>query len=371
MKSTKGNSVFFVFPCFFVLEIGNVSYLCIRMKTLHIFNPEHDIALASDLSNFTAPRAGRKLRIDLAFLPALWSGEDDVVLVDDAEQALVGYRRLLPDASVRARFVTKEQLSHLDIQRVEPWGWDRALRAQLLRYGVDSVPSEDYITMVRQLSHRRTAAQLLPSLRIDGTVGEAVECSTLQQVEACLTRWGQVVVKAPWSSSGRGVHFSVHQGWVCNVLKQQGSVMVEPFYERVMDFGMEFTADASTGIRYDGLSLFHTVRGAYVGNIVATEAVKQQMLCRYLPEGLLGQGRQLIVANLRLAGYCGPFGVDMMVVASDSGYLLHPCVEINLRRTMGHVALTLSTGTENECRVMRIAYDGDAYNMSVEPFHAE
>ena len=55
--------------------------------TLHIFNPEHDIALASGLSNFTAPHAGRQLRHDLGFLPALWAREGDVVMVDDAEQA--------------------------------------------------------------------------------------------------------------------------------------------------------------------------------------------------------------------------------------------------------------------------------------------
>ena len=53
------------------------------MKTLHLFNPEHDIALAAGLSNFTAPYAGRKLRTDLAYLPALWAAEGDVVLVDD------------------------------------------------------------------------------------------------------------------------------------------------------------------------------------------------------------------------------------------------------------------------------------------------
>lgn len=33
-----------------------------EMAKLHIFNPEHDIALASNLSNFTAPHAGRQLR---------------------------------------------------------------------------------------------------------------------------------------------------------------------------------------------------------------------------------------------------------------------------------------------------------------------
>ena len=29
----------------------------VKMANLHIFNPEHDIALASNLANFTAPHA--------------------------------------------------------------------------------------------------------------------------------------------------------------------------------------------------------------------------------------------------------------------------------------------------------------------------
>ena len=42
--------------------------------------------------------------------------------------------------------------------------------------------------------------------------------------------------------------------------------------------------------------------------------------------------------------YTGPLGVDMMVVrAADGSSLLHPCVEINVRMTMGHVALALSS----------------------------
>ena len=64
------------------------------MSKLHIFNPEHDIALASNLSNFTAPHAGRQLRHDLAFLPALWAGEGDALLVDDVEVARKGLLRL-------------------------------------------------------------------------------------------------------------------------------------------------------------------------------------------------------------------------------------------------------------------------------------
>ena len=55
--------------------------------TIRIFNPEHDIALASNMERFTAPHAGRQLRSDLCYLPALWSNDGDVVIVDDIDFA--------------------------------------------------------------------------------------------------------------------------------------------------------------------------------------------------------------------------------------------------------------------------------------------
>ena len=42
---------------------------------LHIFNPDHDVALASNMDAFTAPHAARELRADLGYLPALWADD--------------------------------------------------------------------------------------------------------------------------------------------------------------------------------------------------------------------------------------------------------------------------------------------------------
>ena len=66
-------------------------YLCPKIMILHVFNPEHDLALASGLGNFTAPHAGRQLHSDLDFLPALWARGGDAVLVGNADAA---FRRL-------------------------------------------------------------------------------------------------------------------------------------------------------------------------------------------------------------------------------------------------------------------------------------
>lgn len=349
--------------------------------TLHIFNPEHDIALAANLSNFTAPHAGRQLRNDLGFLPALWAQEDDQILVQHEESALKAYRRVchrlvklgIKDSlpALNSQFTAAKQgVYRQETDSIQPWGWDRAIRRELERMGFTEplLPTDSQLECYRELSHRRTSAQLLPQLQMEGTVGEAFECITIEQVEALFQRYGQLVLKAPWSSSGRGVRFvTMDNGqltmgnWIANILKAQGCIMVEPYYNKVKDFGMEFEAAADGTIRYLGLSLFHTVNGAYVGNILATESAKREMISLYIPVCLLDSIKQKITEQLRLDGYVGPFGVDMMVTKEG----LHPCVEINLRRTMGHVALSISPTDDDIRAVMRVIYDGGHYKFKI------
>ena len=393
--------------------------------TLHIFNPEHDIALAANLSNFTAPHAGRQLRNDLGFLPALWAQEGDQILVQHEESALKAYRRVchrlvklgikkIENGELRmenydmfkggngsgcgnhnSQLSTLIATSHSDrwsenSQFIRSWGWDRAIRRELERNGVPAslLPTAEQIEQIRQLSHRRTSAQLLPLLQMEGTVGEAFECTTIEQVEELYQRYSRLVLKAPWSSSGRGVRFCdaarlvnneelIMNNWVRNVIKTQGSIMAEPYYNKVRDFGMEFEADAEGHIHYLGLSLFHTVNGAYEGNILATESVKYEMISHYIPVSLLDSIKQTIAERLTLNGYVGPFGIDMMIVKPGEGnhnsqlsivnsqLLLHPCVEINLRRTMGHVALNISPTDDDIRAVMRVIYDGNHYKLKI------
>lgn len=369
--------------------------------TLHIFNPEHDTALASGLTNFTAPHAARQLHADLAFLPALWADDDDAVLADDTSRARRRSRRR-PVAAVT--FVDRSQLSCLPIERIDPWGWDAALVAYLQRQGTDPalLPTQATLDNIRSLSHRRTAKLLLGQLtELPGTVGEAFEYDREEQVEQLLERHGRLVLKAPWSSSGRGLRFLDKERvprdgagsplgdtpfgrWFRNIVAAQASVMVEPCYAKVKDFGMEFLADGHGVVSYQGLSLFHTKNGAYCGNILATEAAKQQLLNRYADKGLLHQLAQAVssIGSQLLPGYRGPFGIDMMVVAADKAprtsatdaaarrFLIHPCVEVNLRRTMGHVALSVEqrvnpSADPDLLHVMRIDYTDHNYRLRI------
>ena len=345
------------------------------MKLL-VFNPEHDLALAANLSNFTAPHAGRQLRADLGFVPAIWAAADDFVLVENVEDAERRFLRLTRRPF--GRFIAKDLLCKLQFSAVDVWGWNLAIRAYLLRWGVEAVvmPTVTQIDAIRQLSHRRHAMQLLESLQMPGTIGCASETDQMDIIADRLHRGEHLVVKAPWSSSGRGVRFMegdmniYDKGWVRHVIEKQGSVMVEPYYNKVKDFGMEFVSDGKGLVSYVGLSLFQTSNGAYTGNILASEDEKEHMISRYISVDLLKAIRQKICTLMGVLlkdRYAGAFGIDMMVVRRDDGdgFLLHPCVEINLRRTMGHVAISLTEHCSGLPKLMRIEYNSNVYKIRI------
>ena len=102
------------------------------MMKICVFNPEHDLALAANLSNFTAPHAGRQLRADLGYLPALWATDGDYVLVDNVEDAERRYRILMRRPF--GRFLTKEMLhGHgYAFTSVDVWGFDQHRRFETI-----------------------------------------------------------------------------------------------------------------------------------------------------------------------------------------------------------------------------------------------
>lgn len=139
--------------------------------------------------------------------------------------------------------------------------------------------------------------------------------------------------------------------------------MVEPYYDKVMDFGMEFSIGENGMAVYRGLSLFRTVNGAYAGSILATENEKRKMMGRYVGLEVIDRLADMVISrmgDLTGGSYKGPFGIDMMIVADKAGdgFKIHPCVELNLRCTMGHVALGISPNEHEAQKLMRISYNG-------------
>lgn len=337
---------------------------------LHIFNPEHDIALAYNQRYLMVPHAAKELRMNLGFIPSLWADSGDCVLVDDVPFAIKASSALgIGKADIL--FVEVSQLASLSFDEVCPWGWDRRLRTQLLDAGVDSnlLPCDDVLDDIRFLSGRQQTKAALTSIRQgieDKTCGKSYWCTSMDSIKNVAGRFGNVVFKAPWSSSGRGIRYvtggtlSVSTaGWARNIIATQGGVMAEPYYNKVKDFGMEFYSKGDGNVEYCGLSLFDTQNGAYTGNIISSENNKLDMLSRFVSEELIDVIKQRCLgyfgSQFRYK-YKGAFGIDMMIVAADdkNGFLIHPCVEVNLRNTMGHLAISLALLLPDGTHLMRI-----------------
>lgn len=292
---------------------------------IHIFNPENDLALADGHPGFTAPASARAMRSELSWLPSWWAAEGD--LVWDGESPL----------------------SLQSGDEIVPWGWSPALVHQLRRAGVgdEFLPTAEQMEALRQLSHRRTAVEALRQMRADGLCGEwlcgeSVLCGDMSQVDEALSRWLAAVLKAPWSSSGKGLRTSAQpdvRRWAANTISQQGSVVAEQWLHKMVDLAMEFELDGRGGVCYRGLSLFHTTpAGAYQGNWLADEEVKRQWLAQCVSLDLLDEVCVWWTARLSGYAYRGPVGIDMMLCREG----ICPCVEINWRMTMGMVAQLLT-----------------------------
>jgi hypothetical protein len=183
--------------------------------------------------------------------------------------------------------------------------------------------------------------------------GRATWCTTIEDAWEAVRTYGRAMAKSPWSSSGRGV-FRVEaednvipaDARMRNIIKQYGGIAIEEYCERIQDFALEFYARKDGTITYAGLSVFNTsVGGNYLGNIEGTQAELQGLINRLLPWEKVKTCIERLIHHLQLlinGNYIGPLGVDLMVVKQEEVLKLHPCVEINLRNTMGHVALLLN-----------------------------
>ena len=249
-----------------------------------------------------------------------------------------------------------------------------SLKRELEQIGVPEImlPTDDILNKVRAISSRQWAAGHLQQ--------GVVYADSYPEVKELVLQHGKAVVKAPWSSSGRGVkyvaadefrtagEYPAFERWARNVIAHQGGVTVEPYYNKVKDFGMEFEM-CDGKVNYLGLSLFDTVKNAYSGNLLCSEEDKLNILLQYVTQEALAAARQRIIDMMEPAlkeVYSGPFGVDMMIASRNGELELVPCIELNLRRTMGHVALELAK-IANPQSLMRVEFDGNRYHLRVMP----
>lgn len=289
---------------------------------MFIFNCSHEMALAANRSNYTPPQRIRQMEHDLQLFPLVWlNNEED-------ESCIV-------------------------------WGWDLAVRERLRKAGVSmsSMPTDAELALWRSFSHRAFAADYLhdflekePLLKADQWVGR--EMRFVRSVsDITFPSAVPFIVKQPFSSSGRGnrvgtsdnPHFiDLVEDWIA----ANDGVLLDRFYDKVLDFATEFEVKSDGQVLFLGYSVFDAnPQGRYGGNIVDSQTALKTQILAAIPhfdlDACVRRHHQMLSQTFAHR-YRGYVGIDMMVVRDEGGKRkVHPCVEMNLRMNMGIVAIRL------------------------------
>lgn len=311
---------------------------------MYIFNPEHDICLANGDPNYIPPASSLRFGEDCARIME--------PIVTDGTVGTVDTNSTVGTVSTDST----------DTSGISVWGWDTRVRQKLLRAGTDPsvLPSDRQLEEIRTLSHRSTAAKalkhILGTCRCTGhlTCSIPEELTDTAQVRSFILANGDCVLKAPWSGSGKGLRWvsprsfsSSDEGWCRNIIRAQGSLMAEKRKDIVLDLAMLMRISGGKVIP-QGLSLFTTGNGAYRSNLLASDGLIALTAAQYIPEEVLPEVREKLLCYLQeeFSGrYEGYLGVDMFICREQGRYLLNPCVEINVRMTMGLAARKFADNT--------------------------
>ena len=308
---------------------------------LLVFNPEHDYALADNQPQFVALRSAAQFAYDCApFMRYL--AEDETVVLDAYHPFGKEFQK---------NFAPLENADR--ITKVTLWGWDAAAVYQLRRIGVPDtlLPTNAKLAKLRELAHRKTTIAAMNYLRDNYPHPEKLPeppeyLTELQEVEDFVLRKKDVIFKSPYSGNGRG-HLYAHGE--CSptllrqcggVLKRQGGILAEKQYTVVQDFAMEFECRKGEVI-FRGYSLFRTEHYGYGGNLLMPDSAILLALSHYVDTEELAAVKSLVSDFLQkeiAPHYDGDAGVDMFVYQEDGAYMVHPFVEVNLRKTMGLAA---------------------------------
>lgn len=317
-------------------------------QSIYLFNPDNDLALAHGGGHYVAPPFAQKMQADLCTLPLWYAPPGSAVLVPNS-----AIRDWVDDASnhfgLSVRGITPDELPQATNAQFCPWGWSGTIKRRLVRLGVDAhlLPSDAALERVRQLAHRRGSIAMHQFISAHTTLPLSpvpFESECLADVLRFAEANPGCYIKMPWSGSGQGVYHAIDpsnatfEQWCRGALRRQGSLLCEVGLNRILDFALEYKCHGGKADLM-GFSVFESdFHSQYGGGIVAQREQLLHIITSKYPDfptviPIVSQA----VSHIYAGSYDGFLGVDMMLYDHHGSIMLNPCVEVNLRATMGLV----------------------------------
>lgn len=335
------------FPAEFIDRLELYSHSRGRPPDVWWFHPHHEGALAGQHPT----KIAATLEHDLAALLAFEARADDVVLVRRLPSE--AHLRRLKSAGVDLpRFCPVDAApDYLKAGRIRPWGEDAQVARTLAAWSRIAQHPCTPDPRRAELASKLTALDLLQATFVDepGLIPVAARgrrCTTWPEVEAALAEWPGAMVKAPLSTAGRDRVVGPHREWTERILRDQGAVLVQPRWTRVVDVSIQAHIEGET-LHLDGITRFATDdTGRFLGVEVGRpwdgcDPAIRRFAAEFTVDQQLARSARAFAARAIPLGFHGPFGIDAMIVAIDGKFALHPLLEVNARHTMGRVAWAL------------------------------
>jgi len=338
---------------------------------IYLYNPTCEYAIANGSANWQPNRILQKMEFDLSALPLLFAKKDDFVLVEKipSEEFIDSLKQIgisIPNFILKTDALNNTRFIELPKNKLLPWGWSPAVH-KLLSPFKQSCPAEFQQSPVfnwkpehRVITSRKFAVDLLKKLQTTLHTDYILPiefapklCTTQNEIEIASGKWGNLMIKAPWSSSGRGlqpitktpVHPKVWEK-VMGIIKEQGYAIAEPYLNKVLDLALQFELKKGK-VKFLGISNFYTnKKGQYEGNYLNGLPLNLEKRLLEFADFAVREIRQPLINAIETSEmaifYEGFFGVDTLIYTDEKNSLkINPCLEINVRYTMGLLSLLL------------------------------
>lgn len=336
---------------------------------IYYFNPTCELAVANGSFSYQPPLLLQEMERDLSALPFAFCTENDFVLTDNHPSAdflqkmrIAGFN--LPQFCCLAEL---EAFPDGTFESIRPWGWSPAVHFKLKNLkekctnSFKESPVFNWKDEHKLLFERSTSLSFLTELLESDPpdwfikkemVGEKI--TNCEEIELLLAKHSPLVLKAPLSSSGRGIQIirnaklnASNKQWISGVLKQQSYLIAEPFLNKLIDLSFQFRVLANSKIEYLGFSVFETnSNGQYRGTLIHPDLKKIAPAenASELQE-MINTTADIIGNSLEKSNYAnwhrGFLGVDAMFFKHQERLMLQPCIEINSRMNMGILTMFL------------------------------
>jgi len=339
---------------------------------VYVFHPACELAVANGTHSFQPNKRIQQFAYDLQALPVYLMNPNDFLLVEPNHVSLAReyYKGKFPVEQILSleEITQNAGKGKVELNALRPWGWSPVLHKQIeplkayFSPGFRNGPVGAWLPAYKPFFSRLFALAILkdllntfPKSYFISPEQLPVACKTVDQVKQLLWQWKKIVIKAPFSASGRGIQVvsadqwrPFHEQWGGGIIKRQGLLMVEPCLNGQMDIAFQYHISDNGKIRYLDSTFFKTdASGQYIGNYLGlthnsdklkkTVGFTQQQLTEVAETILLLLNKRGV--NRFHRGY---LGVDALVYRDKQEIRrLYPVMEVNLRSTMGTVAMAL------------------------------